>query len=47
MLAPPPALRSKEALQLLTDIVAPGGVLSMTIVGGSDDEMLALLQDLV
>jgi len=46
MLAPPPSVRTKEALQTLCDVVAPGGVLSMTIVGGSDEEMLALLQNL-
>ena len=47
MLAPPPGLRSYESLQLLCDLVSPGGVLSMTVVGGCDEEMLTLLQDLV
>ena len=46
MIAPPPSVRTKEALRTLCDVVAPGGVLSMTIVGGTDGAMLTLLQDL-
>lgn len=43
MLAPPPSLRTPQAMSMLSDVVAPGGVLSMTIVGGSDAELLELL----
>ena len=47
MLAPPASLRSADALQLFADVVAPGGVLSMTNVGGSTEDLLQLLLDLV
>jgi hypothetical protein len=46
MLAPPPALRSAEALQLFADVVAPGGVLSITTCGGSTEDLLKILLDL-
>ncbi len=47
MLAPPPPLTTPDALRLLSDIVSPGGVLSMTVVGGSDEDLLQLLELLV
>ena len=47
MLAPPPPLTTPDALRLLSDIVSPGGLLSMTIVGGSDEDLLQLLELLV
>jgi hypothetical protein len=47
MMAPPAAFQTKEALRLAFDLVAPGGVLSMTVVGGTDEELLQLLLHLV
>ena len=46
MMAPPVAFQTREALRLAADLVAPGGVLSMTVVGGGDQELLQLLEHL-
>ncbi len=46
MIAPPVAFQTREALGLAAGLVAPGGVLSMTVVGGGDQELLQLLEHL-